>query len=44
MVLALAAQLPVKPLNHAHSNPEAKLTIISKLEIENNQQELDETI
>jgi hypothetical protein len=43
MVLALAAQLPVKLHSHALSNPEAKLITFSKLEIENNQQEPDET-
>ena len=44
MELVMAVQLPVKLLSHAPSNPEAKLTTISKLEIENNQLELDEII
>ena len=44
MVLAMAAKLPVKLFSHALSNLEAKLTTISKLEIENNQLELDEII
>ena len=44
MVLAMAAKLLAKLLSHALSNPEAKLTTISKLEIENNQLEPDEII
>ena len=44
MVLAMAAKLPVKLLSHVLSNPEAKLTTINKLEIENNQLEPDEII